>query len=117
MAGPARPATYPVDRPGENPYVLEPRRVDGEEKQAVLLDSVPSQANRAEESLLRASCEGRLHIPAISIEHSAITLSSLEAPHRYADAYLRDSTIDGTPFDKSEIGAAMISATPAGGSC
>jgi CRISPR-associated protein Csb1 len=39
-----------------------------------------------------------------------VTLTSLEFPHRYADAYLRDSTVDGVPFDHSEVGRALQAA-------
>jgi CRISPR-associated protein Csb1 len=33
-----------------------------------------------------------------------VRLTSLEMPHRYADAYLRDSEVDGKSLDASEIG-------------
>jgi CRISPR-associated protein Csb1 len=39
-----------------------------------------------------------------------VTLTSLEFPHRYADAYLHDSTVDGVPFDHSEVGRALQAA-------
>jgi len=39
-----------------------------------------------------------------------VTLTSLEFPHRSADAYLRDSTVDGVPFDHSEVGRALQAA-------
>jgi len=32
------------------------------------------------------------------------TITSLQAPHRVADAILRDSELDGTPFRQTEIG-------------
>lgn len=107
------PPTYPPGPDGV-PYVVEPRRAGAEVRRAVLLDSVPSEANRVEEALLRAAHEQRIDIPSIVIEHgSDLVLSSLEVPHRYADAYLRDSTHNGTPFDKSAIGMAMLASTPA----
>lgn len=103
------PPTYPAG-PNERPYVVEPRRFDGAERQAVLLDSTPSEANRVEEALLRAIHEGRVRLPLMIIEHEQVKLSSLEAPHRFGDAYLRDSTLDGTPFDKSGLGKAILAA-------
>jgi CRISPR-associated protein Csb1 len=107
------PPTYPTssDRP---PYVIEERRVDGRTCGSVLLDSTPSQANRAEEALLRAHRTGVLQVPLMTIEHSGeapVALTSLEFPHRYADAYLRDSVLDGTAFDKTVLGRSLLSAS------
>ena len=39
------------------------------------------------------------------------SLSSLEFPHRNADAYLRDAELDGQDFLKTEIGQAIFGAT------
>lgn len=110
------PPTYPRDRAGDSPYVIEQRVVGGAVKEAVLLDSVPSQANRCEEALLRARDAGRIALPLLAIEHrgaAPVRITSLETPHRYADAYLRDADVDGVRFDKSEIGAAMLASSPA----
>lgn len=104
------PPTYPIDR-GGSPYVLETRVVDGQERFSVQLDSVPSQANRCEDELLRARDAGRISIPLIVVEHKGAVptrLTSLGLPHRYADAYLRDSILDGTRFDKSAVGVEML---------
>jgi len=96
--------------------VTEPRRtLDGRERQSVLLDSTPSQANRAEEALLRARRARLVKVPLLEIEHTGaapVTLSSLEFPHRYADAYLRDSLLDGVAFDKTELGRSFLAACP-----
>ena len=77
----------------------------------VLLDSVQSQANRMEEALQDAVDAGRLKLPVIQVDFSELELidpvgkiTSLQAPHRIADAILRDSELDGTPFRKSEVG-------------
>jgi CRISPR-associated protein Csb1 len=105
------PATYK-----DGKYAKETRRVSspsGEKKEleCVLLDSVPSQANRAEEALLGAVRRGALHLPLIEVDFSGANeklrsplpnLSTLEVPHRLADAILRDSELaDGTRFSKS----------------
>ena len=108
------PPTYPAQN--GSPYVLEPRIVDGQERRSVLLDSTPSQANRAEEALLRAHRGGRVHVPLLQIEHTGaapVVLTSLEVPHRYADAYLRDSLLDGVKFDQSALGKSLLAATNA----
>jgi CRISPR-associated protein Csb1 len=108
------PPTYPTTPSDPTPYVLEQRRLDGQERADVLLDSTPSQANRAEEALLRAHRAGVVQVPLLQVEHTGeadVVLTSLEFPHRYADAYLRDSLLGGTPFDKSDIGKGMLTAS------
>jgi CRISPR-associated protein Csb1 len=107
------PPTYPAAR-DEPPYVIEQRTVDGQRREDVLLDSVPSQANRAEEALLRARRAGLAAFPLLELRHAGdveVVLTSLEFPHRYADAYLRDSLVEGTKFDKSPVGQAMLSSS------
>ncbi|GIE91579.1 type I-G CRISPR-associated RAMP protein Csb1/Cas7g [Actinoplanes regularis] len=108
------PPTYPVSGERRVPYVIEDRVVDRQPRSSVLLDSTPSQANRAEEALLRARRAGLVQVPLLEMEHSGdapVTLSSLEFPHRYADAYLRDSLLDGLPFDKSDLGQSLLAAS------
>ena len=57
-AGPDPERSREKRRADDSPYVLETRVVDGERRDDVLLDSTPSQANRAEEALLRARRAG-----------------------------------------------------------
>jgi CRISPR-associated protein Csb1 len=89
------------------------RIIDGTAVPCVLLDSVQSQANRAELALLDAWERNRISLPIISVDfrHPALLksfkITSLEAPHRIADALLRDSLHDGQPFRKSPIGARL----------
>ncbi|GAB4210749.1 MAG: type I-U CRISPR-associated RAMP protein Csb1/Cas7u [Sandaracinaceae bacterium] len=80
-------------------YVIEKRRVDGQDVDCVLLDSVASQANRMEEALLDAWERKALDFPVLSVDFSAEpaladigSITSLQAPHRIADAILRDAT-------------------------
>lgn len=80
-------------------------------KKCVLLDSVQSQANRMEEALQAALDAGKFKVPVLSVDFTGLGLldevgrvTSLEAPHRVADAILRDSLHDGTPFRKSDLG-------------
>jgi CRISPR-associated protein Csb1 len=77
-----------------------------------------------EEALQQAVDEGRLKMPVIEVDFSGPNLlveigkvTSLQAPHRIADAILRDSLLDGRPFRKSEIGKrfdamSLANATP-----
>ena len=96
-------------------YAYETWRHQGKEIRCVLLDSVASQANRAEEALLAAIRAGKLALPIIEVDYSEANpqfrkpipnLTSLEVPHRLADAILRDSELsDGTRFSKSAFAA------------
>lgn len=79
-------------------YAGETRRVDGKDVPTVLLDSVASQANRMEEALLAAWQQRKLSFPVIGVafDDPALadlgSITSLQAPHRIADAILRDAT-------------------------
>lgn len=91
-------------------YAEEKRRIDGHEVPCVLLDSVQSQANRMETALLDAWERGRIPLPVIVVDFAGndlpkvLRITSLDAPHRIADALLRDSLLDGVPFRKSAVG-------------
>jgi CRISPR-associated protein Csb1 len=101
------PPTYEGGR-----YATE-ERIDpetGEVRQCVLLDSVQSQANRMELALLEAHRSGKLDIPLVVTRFDQekllkkFSVTSLEAPHRVADALFRDSLLDGVIFRKSSKG-------------
>lgn len=112
------PPTYAV-ADGRVRYALERRRVDGREVETVLLDSVPSQANRMEEALLHAWEDERIDFPVIAVDFSEEDgiadlgrITSLQAPHRIADALLRDSVDDaGTRFRETPLGRAYTEAS------
>lgn len=112
------PPTYPAERRNTPPrHVYERRRLDGAETWCVLVDSVQSQANRLEESLLDA-IRGGLPIPHVTVDFTETGLdvigsvTSLDAPHRVYDAILRDSFLDGTAFMDSEVGRRLARARP-----
>ncbi len=105
-------------------YATEKRRINGETVDCVLLDSVQSQANRMELALQEAIDEKppRISLPVITVDFSNTNASfigrvtSLEAPHRIADAILRDSEWDDgrgnkVPFRKTPVGAALDTAS------
>jgi CRISPR-associated protein Csb1 len=98
-------------------YAVEQRVVEeGEIVDCVLLDSVPSQANRMELALLEAWRSGRIAIPVVSVRFEdprlkkGFAVTSLEAPHRVADALLRDSLLDGIMFRQSALGRLLDTA-------
>ncbi len=107
-------------------YATEQRRLPGRDDpvNCVLLDSVQSQANRMEEALQQAVDDGRLRLPVIDVDFTPYfpgdnqpeemrlldpvgKVSSLQAPHRIADAILRDSLHEGQPFRRSAVGKAI----------
>ena len=114
--GPVKPAvydggTYQQDRRWAMPNDAEPTAV-------IVIDNVPSQANRLEDALRRH--RESISIPELILDLSALPhlpahlprqLSSLEFPHRNADAYLRDAQLDGQDFLKTPLGQAIFGAT------
>jgi CRISPR-associated protein Csb1 len=115
-------------------YATEKRRLPDHDEpvDCVLLDSVQSQANRMEEALQQAVDAGRLSIPIIEVDFTPYfpgesqpndmrlldpvgKVTSLQAPHRIADAILRDSLLGETPFRQSDLGRqiGMVSARDA----
>ncbi|MGP4030231.1 type I-G CRISPR-associated RAMP protein Csb1/Cas7g [Actinomadura sp. 3N407] len=108
--GKVMPPSYP-----EGSYLFEKRWLDGQVSEVVVLDQVPSQANRVEEALLGARDAGRIELPLFELKTSTsrgpVRLTSLQFPHRAADAYLRDSLIDGEPYGRSVIGRRMREVT------
>lgn len=113
------PPTYAVNSGSK--YATEERRLGEGDKvsTSVLLDSVASQANRAELALLEGHERGELSFPVPYVDFTADEdladlgkLTVLEAPHRLADAIFRDSLLDGTLFRLSDMGRAVTDATP-----
>ena len=110
-------------------YATERRRLPGREApvECVLLDSVQSQANRMELALQDAIDAGRMTMPILVVDFSehgptgdieadkkagklidAVgKVTSLQVPHRLADAILRDSDLGGIAFRKSDKGRAL----------
>ena len=115
------PPSYAFGGRSEHKYAVEERQVgegDGTTT-TVLLDSVASQANRAELALLEGWERDELSFPTPYVDFSGDDgatdydkLTVLEAPHRLADAIFRDSLMDGTLFRLSDIGRAITDATP-----
>ncbi|KYF66262.1 type I-G CRISPR-associated RAMP protein Csb1/Cas7g [Sorangium cellulosum] len=113
------PPTYVKERNATTKYATEPRRIDGREVTTVLLDSVASQANRLEEALLEGWRRGELPFPVVQVDFSKQEgledleqITALQAPHRIADALLRDSVLGGTPFRHTTVGKDVTDARP-----
>lgn len=113
------PPTYAVAQNAEHKYAEEDRMVGDEIRKTVLLDSVASQANRAELALLDGWESNELSFPVPFVDFRVNDeladigkLTVLEAPHRIVDAIFRDSLLDDTLFRLSDVGQAITNATP-----
>ena len=114
--GPVKPAvyeggTYQRDRRWSTPDDDEPTPV-------IVIDNVPSQANRLEQAMLRNRALTR--VPELLLDLSGLgnlpahlprRLSSLEFPHRNADAYLRDARLGDADFIRTDLGRSIFGAT------
>lgn len=100
------PPTHAIDANNKRPepgakYAFETRRIEGRDVRCVLIDSVQSQANRMEEALEVLWDEKKIQLPVISVDFKDVApevgrITSLTAPHRIADAVLRDSLLKDT---------------------
>jgi len=103
------PKVFPPTYEGGK-YATEERIINGEKLPCVLLDSVPSQANRMELALQEAWMADEVKLPVVSVDFSAVDnpgipkISSLQAPHRIVDAILRDSNLGKVKFRQSSVG-------------
>ena len=104
------PKVFPPTYEGGK-YATEERIIGGQRLPCVLLDSVASQANRMELALQEGYDGGEIKLPLVAVDFSAVEnpgvpkITSLQAPHRIADAILRDSTTpDKKKFRQSDIG-------------
>lgn len=119
--GPASKVFPPTHSGGV--YAWEMRRVGKDEVvPTVLLDSVQSQANRMEQALKQAfpvdekSKPPKCRIPIVRVDFNKPFpdigyVTTLDAPHRIADAIFRDSLVDGKKFRESDIGRAFVQST------
>ncbi len=113
------PPTHAVDDKNKKPgakYAFETRRINGHDVTCVLIDSVQSQANRMEEALEALWGERKISLPVVSVDFTSVApevgrVTSLSAPHRIADALLRDSLLDGKLFRLSDIGKSFTDAS------
>ncbi len=113
---PVKPAVYEGGKYQEDRRWAAP--TDDAPTPVIVIDNVPSQANRLEDALRRRR-ETTL-APEFILDFSDVSnlpshlprrLSSLQFPHRNADAYLRDARLGDTDFTKTEVGKAIFGAT------
>ena len=115
--GPVKPAVYEGGKYQQDRRWASPS--DDEPTEIIVVDNVPSQANRLEDALRRhrASCQ----VPELVLDlsdlkhlpgHLPSRISSLQFPHRNADAYLRDAQLEGVDFVRTDLGRSILGATP-----
>ena len=118
-AGGAGDKVFPPTYEGGQ-YATERRRVGDQTLNCVLLDSVQSQANRIEQAIKQACYRGfdtEADVPVVGVDFRSVGLAevgditSLDAPHRLADAILRDSRNGDVPFRQSPEGQLLDTAT------
>lgn len=104
-------AGAPVSPPSyQGELEIHERHIDGERRTVIELDSVGSSANRIEEALLDEYRAGRYPLPVskttITAGDQVFEITTLEAPHRVYDAWIRLSTFKGddTPFEATPQG-------------
>lgn len=115
------PPTHALDDRNKKPdagakYAFETRRIGGQSVTCVLIDSVQSQANRMEEALQALWTDRKIALPVVSVDFSSVApevgrVTSLTAPHRIADALLRDSLLNGQLFRLSDVGKSFTDAS------
>lgn len=121
--GSVKPPTYAPASGQRGPQLQRDRRWWGVGPQrrpvdVIVVDNVPSQANRVETALQRIAPD--VGLPEVVLDlglvgalpsHVPTRLSSFIFPHRNADAYLRDAVLDGTPFPGTDEGRSIFAAT------
>ena len=114
--GSVKPAVYEGGRYQEDRRWAVPS--DDEPTPVIVIDNVPSQANRLEDALRRH--RESASVPEFILDLSGVgelpahlprRLSSLQFPHRNADAYLRDARLGDMDFTETEVGKAIFGAT------
>lgn len=103
------PPTYAVDSAATSKHNMTKAGANGISNWCSV-DSPGSCANRAEQALVGIG----LDLDPLRVDFGdGEVLSTLQLPHRVFDAVLRDSQLQGVPFRKTDIGQAVIAATPA----
>lgn len=112
------PPVYEARRDNPGDLEIHPRSIDGAVRDVTELDSVGSSANRLEEVLLTEHREGRYGLPlaetTIEAGGQTFSITSLEAPHRVFDAWIRYAELPetGERFENSDHGRELTLASP-----
>jgi len=115
-AGPHAGITPAKFLSGKNPtFAYETRFVDGEATRTVVIDSIPSSANRGEAAISQAIKDGDellSRIPRIQVSYGEEKFTDLDLPHRFTDGHIRAGSFEGQPVTQCEWYRAMRLSTP-----
>ncbi|OFT75261.1 MULTISPECIES: type I-G CRISPR-associated RAMP protein Csb1/Cas7g [Corynebacterium] len=115
-AGPHASVTPAKFIDGSTPcFGYEPRFIDGAPTETVIIDSIPSAANRGEQAITRAIEGGDpllSRIPRILVHYGSESYTDIELPHRFADGHIRASSYEGEPVTKADWYRDMRNSTP-----
>lgn len=85
-----------------------------EPQDCIVVDSVQSQAARLQRALADLAGYPVIEMDlseAVLPAHLPSRITSVEFPHRHADAYVRDAYREGVKFDQTDLGRALLHAT------
>lgn len=113
------PAKFAVKGQKVGAYAYETRYLEGEPRQAVVVDSKQSQLNRAEQALRLAIDDGHdilSRMPRVVVKYDRggepVQYTDLDLPHRVFDAHVRAGFIDGQPVTQDPRYRAIRDANP-----
>ncbi len=96
-------------------FAYETRFVNGEPARTVVIDSIPSSANRAEAAIsqaIKAGDELLSRIPRIEVSYGEEKFTDLDLPHRFTDGHIRAGKFEGEPVTQCDWYRAMRLSTP-----
>ncbi len=114
---PVKPAIYEGGEYQKDRRWVRDRDGDPHVIDAIIIDNVASEANRLEAALKDLRTDLGLPDVVLDLEdvdlpvHLPRRISAFDMPHRNADAYLRDATMEGKPFLGTATGRAIFTAT------
>ncbi|MDZ7577195.1 MAG: type I-U CRISPR-associated RAMP protein Csb1/Cas7u [Candidatus Nanopelagicales bacterium] len=114
------PAKFAAKQGTVGMFAFESRYLEGQRRQAVLIDSKQSQLNRMEAALQQAIDDGHpllTRLPRILVTYdrdgTVEEYSDISLPHRAFDGHIRAGSIDGSPAVRNETYRAARDSTPA----
>lgn len=86
-------------------FGFEERFIDEKPVEAVVIDSIPSSANRGEEAIMRdieAGHEVLSRIPRIELVYGDRVFTDISLPHRFSDGHIRAGEYEGKPVTEAQ---------------
>lgn len=86
-------------------FSFETRYIDGEPVETVMIDSIPSSANRGESAIVRDIMAGNkvlVRIPRIELAYGNRVFSDMDLSHRYTDGHIRAGKYEDKPVTDAQ---------------